>query len=189
MIELLITIGVMSTGLFAAATLVFSNLQLSDRDADSVVAMNLAREGIEEAKQLRDSNWLAGKAFDDGLVGGSADYSAIPRWDGGVVSPDISFDFTPNTIGDATTLVHRSLNLLTPVFFTQTDANAPTTPWHRLLVFHPICQTGAGLTYLNDGSICDPDSKIGIRVESRIQWRRKNQTFTRVMYDDLFDWR
>ena len=91
LIELLITVSVVTTGLFAASALVFSNLQLSDRDADEVVAVNLAREGIELAKEMRDSNWLAGAPFDQGLASGR-DYSAAPRWTGGPAEATFTFE-------------------------------------------------------------------------------------------------
>lgn len=186
-IELLIAMAVITTGLFAAVTMVFSNMQLSDRDSDEIVAMNLAREGIEEAKALRDSNWLAGDAFDNGLVSGN-DYTAIPRWNG-AVSPGLSFDFAADTFTDAATQVRRSTSFATPGFYTQVDPGATLTPWRRLLTFHPICETASGLTYPNDGQDCGSDPKIGIRVEVAIQWQRKGKTFNRTIYEDLFDWR
>lgn len=190
LIELLIASAVIATGLFASATLVFSNLQLSDRDADEIVVVNLAREGIELAKQVRDSNWIKGIPFDSGLVDATSDYTAIPVWDGGPASPDVTFSFLPSAIGDTQTIVRRSTNAATPEFFTQSDPGAIATPWRRLLIFHPICDTGGSVfTYLDDGAVCALNQKVGIRVESRIQWTRKGQTLTRSFYEDLFDWR
>jgi hypothetical protein len=188
LIELLIASAVIATGLFAASTLVFSNLRLSDRDADEIVAVNLAREGVELAKGRRDANWLASAAFDLGLEAGG-DYSAVPVWTGESGSTFITFDFAPSQMSDEPTIVHRSTNPETPGFLTQRDRFAPATPWRRLLIFHPICDTAGGLVYANDGETCGADSKIGIRVESHVQWVRKGQTFDRVMYEDLFDWR
>lgn len=188
LVEMLIAAAVISSGLFAAATIVFSNLALSDRIADEVVAVNLAREGVEEAKELRDSNWLAGLPFDDGLHSGR-DYSAVPLWDGAAASANIQFDFTAGSLADANAVVHQSSNLATPGFFTQSDPSAPATVWKRLLIFHPICNAGGTLTYKNDGELCGSDPKIGIRVESHIQWVRKGTTFDRTIYEDLFDWR
>jgi len=177
LIELLFALTVIVTGLFAATTLVFSNLQLSDRDADEVVAVNLAREGIELAKQIRDSNWLAGDPFNQGL-GSAGDETATPRWNGGATEQQPVFDFTANAMTDPQTFIRRSANLATPTFFTQSDPAGVDTPWHRLLTFHPICEIS-----------CASSPVIGIRVESRVEWQRKGQTFRRVMYEDLYDWR
>lgn len=189
MIELLIAAAVISTGLFATANIVFSNLALSDRGADEVVAVNLAREGIEEAKELRDANWLVGNSFDSGMSGPGSDYSATPKWDGNPATTDISFDFTANDFTHPTTQVRQSTNLGTPTFYTQVDPAGVLTPWRRLITFHPICDAPGGFTYPNDGTDCGTNPKIGVRVESHAQWIRKNQTFNRTMYEDLFDWR
>ncbi|MFA5935690.1 MAG: hypothetical protein WC787_02465 [Patescibacteria group bacterium] len=188
LIELLIASAVIVTGLFAASSLVFSNLQLSDRDADEVVAVNLAREGVELAKQVRDSNWLGGLSFDQGLRTGT-DYSATPRWNGSAAVQSVVFDFTANDINATQAIVRRSTDLATPDFYTQSDPTAPVTPWRRLVIFHPICDTAGGLTYLNDGLDCGADPTVGIRVESRIEWLRKGRTSVRTIYEDLFDWR
>lgn len=187
LIELLITVSVVTTGMFAAAALVFSNLQLSDRDADEVVAVNLAREGIELAKQVRDSNWLAGDSFDAGLSSGR-DYSATPRWSGGAAESSIVFDFSANVMDDDNALITQSTDPATPGFFANNLTGTPTS-WRRLLTFHPICGTASGEIILDDGEDCGGSPKVGVRVESRLQWERKGQTFDRVMYDDLYDWR
>lgn len=187
LIELLITVSVVSTGMFAAAALVFSNLQLSDRDADEVVAVNLAREGIELAKEIRDSNWLAGDAFDAGLAAGN-DYTATPRWSGNATEGNVIFDFQANNMDDDNAVITKSTDPSTPGFFANNLSGTPTE-WRRLLTLHPICRTGAGELILNDGADCGSDPKIGIRVESRLEWQRKGQLFARVMYEDLYDWR
>lgn len=188
LIELLIATAVISTGLFASASIVFSNLQLSDRDTDEVTVINLAREGIEMAKQRRDSNWLAGQPFDDGFHNGT-DYTATPLWDGQPLTQNVAFDFTANLITDSSAQVRLSKDPVNQNFYIQTDQNASATPWRRLLTFHPICETGFGLEYKNDGQACGGDGPVGVRVESAIRWQRKGQVFNRVIYDDLFDWR
>lgn len=188
LVELLVAFTVISTGLFAAVTLVFSNLQLSDRDADEVVAINLARDGIEQAKALRDGNWLAGVAFDRGFSDG-VDYSAVPLWNGQPQQNAIVFDFIPKTFEDESTRIWQSADPATEGFFAHGLANARPTPWRRLMVFHPICETPQGLIYVDDGMDCGVHPKIGIRVEVRIRWERKSNVFERTVYEDLFDWR
>ncbi|MBI4139157.1 type II secretion system protein [Candidatus Uhrbacteria bacterium] len=189
LLELLIATAVIGSGLFAATTIVFSNLQLSDRDADEVVAVNLAREAIEQAKQLRDSNWLAGVPFDTGMVNALDDYSATPFWDGAPGVNEISFDFAANDVSVETAKVRISQDPDTPGFYTQADRGAPETPWRRIVIFHPICDALGGFTYKEDGQTCGADQKVGVRVEARVQWQRKGKTFNRTMYEDLFDWR
>lgn len=186
--ELLLAMSVIAVGLFAAVTLVYSNLALVDRDTDEVIAVNLAREGVELAKMTRDSNWLAGNAFDAGMLSGS-DYTATPVWDGVVTSP--SFEFTPGALGDANTRIVESSNASARSFLANYNAapvvTGTSTGFLRLLTFHPICDD---LTVLNSGSTCEPGKlKIGIRVESAIRWTRKGKVQNFTIYEDLYDWR
>ncbi len=190
LIELLIASGVIAGGLFASVTLIFSNLRLSDRDSDSVVAINLAREGIEQARELRDSNWLAGNPFDSGMFVAGGDYSATPSWDGKAVSDQISFDFTADDFSDPAAIVRSSTEPENQGFLTQNSGvAADPTLWRRLITFHPVCDAPGGFTYKNDGETCGGDSTVGVRVESRVRWMRKGKSFERVLYEDLFDWR
>ena len=188
--ELLLAMFVISVGLFSAVTLVYSNLALVDRDTDEVVVVNMAREGVELAKEARDSNWLAGDVFDAGLLNGT-DYTASPVWDGVVATP--SFDFTPTTVTDADAAVVQLVAPSSAVgFFANANATqnvtGSSTGFRRLLTFHPICNDQS---ILNDGTSCAAmgNTKVGIRVESHIQWTRKGNVKDFTMYSDLYDWR
>jgi len=62
MIELLIAIAVFMIGIMAAFSLSLHNLNTTKENANRVIAANLAREGIETVRNIRDSNWLAREA-------------------------------------------------------------------------------------------------------------------------------
>lgn len=188
--ELLIAMFVIAVGLFGAVTLVYSNLALVDRDTDEVVAVNLAREGVELAKEARDSNWLAGNAFDQGLHNGT-DYTSTPVWDGSAAAP--SFDTTTNAITDASaSVVQRGTTSTAPGFFANANTLAgitgTVTGFRRLLTFHPLCDDQS---VLDDGTDCAATGhvKIGIRVESHVEWTRKTTVKDLTVYSDLYDWR
>lgn len=187
-IELLIAFSVIVVGLFAAATLTFSNLNTVDRDLDEVVVINIAREGIELTKQIRDSNWLAGRAFDEGLVDkASGNLTATPVWDGIRLAP--SFDFAAKDFTDANTTIVRMNAPEAPSFFANSNAAASIvgsdTPFKRLLAFYPICED----MIARKTGTCGTLKKSGIRVESRIQWSRKGSVKNFVLYEDLYDWK
>ena len=187
MIELLVAFFVISVGLFSAVTLVISNLNLIERDTDEVVAVNLAREGIELAKEVRDSNWLAGNPFDSGLYSGVS-YTATPIWEGTILAPSTapSFSFVATDFTDPHTQVVTTPNgLLANAASEATIAGTPTA-FRRLLTFHPLC---SDFTVQDNGSDCTGHgTKIAIRVESHIQWMRKTPR-SLTLYEDLYDWR
>lgn len=193
--EVLVALAVVSIGLFAAAGLVFGNLNLVERDTDRVIAVNLAREGIELAKQIRDSNWLSGNAFDLGLVnaGSPGDYTASPVWNGIIAAP--YFDFTTNTITDGNAAVVLTTASTTADFYANQNTAPPiggtATPFARLLTFAPICVDGAGVQTVIASGTCASlgQVKAGIRIESRIQWTRKGGAKSTVIYDDIYDWK
>lgn len=59
LLETIVAIGVLMTGLISVMTLVISNLTGAREAAMRYQAVNLAREGIELVRNARDSNWLA----------------------------------------------------------------------------------------------------------------------------------
>lgn len=68
-VELLIAIVVFALGLIAAYSLLRTATFLSDRSRDEIVGGNLLRERLELVKNLRDSNWMALRAWDSLRVG------------------------------------------------------------------------------------------------------------------------
>lgn len=181
MIEMIIAISVITVGLMSAAGLVFSNLNLVDRDTDQAIVINLAREGVEISKQIRDSNWLAGLPFNQGMLTGT-DYTATINYDG-TAGTLPTFNFTANVIAHANARLVLKNN-----FYAQTGAVGTSTAFTRLVTLHPICEN---FTILNSGQTCPVAAPrtIGIRVESRVNWTRKNIAKSSVIYEDLYDWR
>lgn len=58
LIETLVAVFVLSLSAVAALSLMVSTMQTIDNVGDRVVAVNLAREGIEAVRNIRESNWL-----------------------------------------------------------------------------------------------------------------------------------
>jgi len=184
LIELIAAIAVLGFGLFTVMMFAISNTQGVQRSTDEVASLNLAREEIEFAKNLRDSNWMAGNVpFDTGMYSGT-DYSATPLWGG---SGAASFDFTADDYAHAQSVVVSS----TSGYYANAHTAGPAitgmaTPYSRYVVFHPICDDHS---VLNSGSACiSPLYKIGVRVEARVRVSRQSIKEV-VMYEDLYDWR
>lgn len=58
MIEVLVWIFIFRLGLTAVFNLILSTLRLDDYSRNSIIASNLAREGLEIVKNIRDSNYI-----------------------------------------------------------------------------------------------------------------------------------
>ena len=186
LIELLVAMFVIVVGLTAATNVIFSNSRAQEESAQRVVGANLAREGVELAKAVRDSNWIAGGAtsFVEGLADG-ADYTAVPRMEGGAF---IDFDFTPDLMSDAGTIIRRSTNTNSAGLFVQgTDASGAATIYRRLVTLSPICQDGS---ILLSGDTCDSTNpQNGVRVSSLVEWTNRSGVHESLVEDDLYDWR
>jgi Tfp pilus assembly protein PilV len=184
LIELLLAMTVIMVGLSAAGTLVFSNIRLQERSADRVTAANLARGGVELAKAQRDSNWLAGVAFNAGMFSG-LDYTGVPIMNDGRF---VSFDFTADGIDEASwTVLKRSTKASSAGMFVQGPAQPGTdTIFRRIITFQPVCSDGS---VRNEGLACAPLATVGVRVTSRVAWDKRGKRRESVIVDDLYDWR
>lgn len=62
LIEGIIAIAIISTALIVGLSLAYSNLTAAQNNSDRIIAANLAREGLEVMRNIRDSNWLRREA-------------------------------------------------------------------------------------------------------------------------------
>lgn len=71
LIEVLVAVTVITVGLIGVIGLVIYNLSISRISPERVIAINLAQEGLEAARNIRDNNWVdpASPAWDNGLQG------------------------------------------------------------------------------------------------------------------------
>lgn len=166
LVELLIAVAVLMVSAVATVTLIFATLSLAEASKSQVLAVNLAREGIEVVRTLRDGNWLmidSGDTvrFDAGLSDVddagppvSYDYTAVPSFD--AMTSAWTLDFGPDendfaTRSDATAVFFDACrNPSAPpetcgVYTQGTEAAAPPSPpfqkirYWRLITLNPIC--------------------------------------------------
>lgn len=205
MIEVIVASGIIMTAVSAALTLVSSSVNAEKNSAAQIAAGNLAREGVEAVRSIRDSNWLSGQAFDTGLVGTGRDYSGVPVFD--PASGIWSFDFYPNNITNFMGRVYRyttgtgnavvglmiqgepRASGVTPTGVVPTGA--VVSPYRRIVELDPMCDNGAGgytiaTQWVSD---CGTNKKIGMRVISTVQWNVGGTTRNLSVEERLFDWR
>lgn len=173
-LETTIAIGVITTGLFAVITLVFSNSRSSDEAELRFSAVQLAREGIEVVRAKRDSNWLAGSTWDAGIINGGAECSVRVHPLGGERA---LFDEA-----DDAAVVRRMTDAQGKVFWAQGTEGDPT-PFRRLVTLTPAFRDPA-LLY---NRISNP--VVSIRARSVVQWSVRGQTKEVAVEEQLYDWR
>ncbi len=73
LIEVIVAIFIITVGAGGAFALMQQNLAFSSVSSSKLTASYLAQEGIEVIRNIRDTNYLEGSAWDDGIVA-STDY-------------------------------------------------------------------------------------------------------------------
>ena len=89
----------LTLGMLPIFSVITSSLNLASRIENNLVAANLAQEGVEVVRAIRDANWMAGNAFNQNLSNGS--YTA--SWD--------SLTLTPWSTGQDSNLKLSSTNV------------------------------------------------------------------------------
>lgn len=200
LMELLIAIAVINFGLFAVWGLYLANYNGEQEAQARIVGANLAREGVEAAKNIRDSNWLktedgvAGITWDSGLSGGVGDPSAVVS--GLLESDSVALDFTVDSIDAPEAMLYLNSD-----GFYDSDAAGTSTGYRRILVINSICCADADddlkcdnntLVFKTEGQMCDgaaDEIKVGIDIWSRVFWRYGEGEREFIAQDQIFNWR
>ena len=70
LLEIMIAISVMTIGIMGIYALVPKIISIGGANNNRFIASQLAREGLEIVRNIRDTNWLEGNSFDQGLNNG-----------------------------------------------------------------------------------------------------------------------
>ena len=68
-VEALVVIVILSLGLIPSLTVIVTVNSLSSIIMNDLIGANLAQEGVEVVRSLRDANWFASRSFDNNLIG------------------------------------------------------------------------------------------------------------------------
>ncbi len=185
LLEAIIAVAIIAVGLSAVLALAGNNLKVSNISAQQVVAVNLAREGVEIIRNKRDSNWLAGLPFETGIIGTSSDMEGILEFD--PAAGTWTMDFGPDNFSDPDTVVYRNDQSGTyqGVYRQAQPSGYTPTVYKRLIHINPICANAM------DGfsSNCGVGQLRGLRVLSEVQWSEKGNTRSFSVEERLFDWK
>lgn len=206
LIEVLISIAVLTIGIVTALGLAISNFNNNRENTSRVMAANLAREGIELIRNLRDSNWLKIDSNNVAYCGGS-----ICNYDEGLTQTNLIYiDY----LDDLPDLQSRTYTCLSDLSTCTTDCVAcalyknasgfldhhnsgAATNMKRLVALQQICTDLAnsapedGEYLVNMTSDCNVgDSPVGINVTSNVQWTKSNGSKDNYAISErLYNWR
>lgn len=195
LLEAIIAIGVILAATISATTLVVTTISSGRSSADKVEAANLAREGVEVVRVIRDSNWMkrVQNVIDGTVVG-----ATTTRWD------DTPFSNGYQPLGTATGSCYMALYDSNYGWFVVATGSAPCT-FPADARINQV--TDNGQTFLTSQYcpvICSPtkysriisiqlvstDVAAGdyLQVTSTVNWNNHGAK-TLAMTERLYDWR
>ncbi len=186
MVEMVVAIAVILTGVIGALALTVSNLSGVGESSTRIVASNLAREGIEVVRNIRDTNWLKKQIWDNGLEDGN-DYTAIAIFN--PVTNTWNLNFLPDSINDIEARLYRNNGI-----YLQDISLPPGTPtiYYRLLSLDEICKnnvTSVEVVRASGDSCLASETKVGIRIKSEVKWTESGRAHTMTAEDRIYNWR
>ena len=115
LIEVLVSLSFLSLGLIPLFGIIVSSINLSTRIKNNLIAANLAQEGIEVVRAMRDKAWMDDAAYDRDLTPGDS----LVSWDSNVLTaydPTVYMKVDPNTgiysqTGGIDTIFKRRINI------------------------------------------------------------------------------
>lgn len=182
MMEMVFSIGLLITSISAIIALNASNINSQKQSEFLIVANNLAREGIEVVRHLRDSNLLSEGDWDDGLKTAGA---YRPVFD----PKDNTWSLVPFSSTDTGRLYLTGIGA-----YSYVETNNFATPYFRRLDLQFICldiseNPGKGTEIIKDECDNSNEKKIGLKIRSVVTWTEKDRPHQVMIEDLLYDWK
>lgn len=184
LVELIVAVAVIEVGLFSVWSLFLVNFNAEKEAELRIVGVNLAREGVEVVRNIRDANWLKrslNEKFED----------KIWTWDHGLESGTYSLNFDSQVLENEK---FESLFLSNNGFFNniQTDQS---TFFKRSIILKDICCYDQDSDFKCDDinyAIAESTAvcplKIGVNVVASVNWKMSGQDRQAVIEYNLYDW-
>jgi len=186
----MVAITVIITAISSSLALIQSSITATRIGGMQVVAANLAREGLEVVRALRDTNWLQSKSFQVGLVDAGGIKTARPILDVENGGWTLSFEATSLTAANAAVYVTaEGVNRQADI----QPAGSAVSPYTRALTLQHICRDGGtgAERLVGDASSClGSETFAGLAVFSTVRWRGVAGRFQTLTAEErLYDWR
>ncbi|MCX6785803.1 MAG: hypothetical protein NTZ18_03050 [Candidatus Komeilibacteria bacterium] len=185
LLEVIIALAVITTGVVSSLSLTSYNLTTVFSSETRLIAANLAREGIEAARQLRDSNWLAGNPWNQGIVD-AGKYRLTVNFD-----PSANAWTTQSQAVDIGACANCQLYLAGSGVYSHNAAGNTATAYKRLITLKQICwqDVSGSEVVMAVGQNCGANPLIGYQVESLLAWTEAGRAHQLSVIDRLYDWK
>lgn len=164
-VELIITIFVISIGILGAFSVLQQIISSSSMNSPKLVGSYLAQEGIEIVRNIRDTNWLEGEDWRNGLDICSSSNTGCDAVDG--CAGDYQSSFLENYSSD------DFLYINSDGFYHQ-ETTGEITPFKRRIV-------------INENT--DAYGKNYLEVKVYVCWEQKGQKDSIEAQEYLYNWR
>jgi len=159
MIEIVVVIFIVSVGILGVMSLIVQNVKSQAYNKNSLIASQLAQEGIEMMRMVRDTNWLTNSQFNNNLGGSGVgrayfmDYTdVVPR------------DFNGNSL-------HLKLIVDSQGFYHDYDYSSGTVSgfYREIIVSRPTDHS--------------------LKVNCTVSWQERGQSHSYTLETKLYDWK
>lgn len=190
LLEAVIAIGVILVSTISATTVIVSTIGLGQASENRIVAVNLAREGIEIVRGVRDSNWQKRSQNETNSFTGGVIYA----WnDSNLAAPTTLADSTTPVAGnnfisnysaskgmflDVASGGDYKVYTTGAVYYQKCAGSCTASPYSRTITVQYKTETPAGFTA----------AIPYLLVTSRIDWNNHGaKTYSAI--ERLYDWR
>lgn len=193
LIELMAAMFVLTVVLLSALAFAVSNVKNEVMGVTRLKTTNLAREGAEIARAIRDSNWLAGETWDKGLFPNGSWQTHACAILGETDIKNATFDFTAdqNCTQPLTGDVYRMYYKTDTGFFYQKAGGAEVgseivPSAFRKITLDFICVDN------NSETSCDnmgQEDAIGVKVTTEVSSLVHGRPVVNSVVEKLYNWR
>jgi Tfp pilus assembly protein PilV len=175
MIEAMIGLSLLLTGMLGILNLLTNSMRASDTIASQFVAANLAAEGIEVVKNIMDDLLVQSSDWTyvvNGIPDGAYELDSLTQNFG----IDVNDSTRARSIFTPLSLAPLTLDFTTREYGYSSDPNAVETTFKRTVE----------TTWNNDPLTGEP---ISLSVSSHVDWTVRGKDFSVVIDDQFYRWR
>lgn len=187
LIEVLVAISLLATTIITVTTLSISMMRANALNHNHLIATELAREGLEITRVVRDDNWANYRNWLTDIYTGTGQYA---------------FTVDSNSINELwniqpySSLVGARLYKEELLGYGYTkyshDNSGDETPFYRTITVYPLVENGdAPTSEYPSGKYVQSLSDtyvLKVLVESKVWWQYRDTTKEITLYTELTDW-